>query len=252
MPTPAKPVRVEVTVDSLEGALVAVAGGADRLELCADLEAGGLTPSAGLVAAVRAAVSLPLFAMVRPRGGDFVCSDAERDVMRRDIAALRAAGVDGIVTGALLPDGRIAADVVRELLAVTRPLPLTFHRAFDVAAEPHAALATLLDLGVDRLLTSGQAPNAPAGAPLLADLVRTAAGRLVVMAGCGVRHDNVAALVAATGVTEVHLSASTWREGPMTFRRPDVPMGSSPRGDHARRVTDGVEVAKVVAALRVR
>lgn len=249
MSTAAKRVCVEVTVDSVDGALAAADGGADRIELCGCLEVGGLTPSPALVVAVRAAVAMPIFAMARPRPGDFAYTTREFAVLMADIAALRKEGIDGIVAGTLRHDGQVDRERLAMLLAETRPLPLTFHRAFDVAKDPHTAFATLLELGVDRLLSSGQAPTAPQGAALLAELVRVAAGRLQVMAGCGVRAANVAALVAATGVPEVHLSASVWRDGPMTFRRPQVPMGTSPHGDYAVRTTDRDEIARVVAAL---
>jgi copper homeostasis protein len=244
-------VAVEVAVDDRRGAVAAAAAGADRLELCQSLREGGLTPSSGLVATVRAAVTVPIVAMVRPRAGDFLYEPGEFATMLADVAHLRRSGVDGIVTGVLTAAGLVDRDRLRELLAAAAPLPVTFHRAVDLCADPEAALDTLLELGVERLLTSGQAAAAPLGAARIRSLVQRAAGRLTVIAGAGVRADNVRQLVAATGVREVHLSASTWLPSGMTFVRRDVAMGNSaPVDEYAVRTTDGAQVARTIAALR--
>ncbi|MBX3462830.1 MAG: copper homeostasis protein CutC [Planctomycetes bacterium] len=242
---------VEVAVDSVAGARAAAAAGAHRLELCGCLEAGGLTPSAGLFAAVRAAVALPVFAMLRPRPGDFVYDDDEFAVLGADLRRLRAAGADGFVGGALRPDGEVDVDRVAELVALARPLPVTFHRAFDLVAEPARALEALVAAGAARVLTSGQAPTAVAGADAIARHVAAAAGRLIVVAGAGVRPENVRALVDGTGVREVHLSATAFRPSPMRCRRDEVDVAPPPAPDRlARRTTDGAVVAAVLAALR--
>jgi copper homeostasis protein len=244
-------VVVEVAVDDRRGAIAAAAAGADRLELCQSLREGGLSPSAGLVAAVRAAVALPIVAMVRPRAGDFLYETGEFATMLADIAHLRQSGIDGIVTGVLTTNGHVDRDRLQELLAAAAPLPVTFHRAFDLCDDADRALDTLLELGVARLLTSGQAANAPAGAARIASLVQRAAGRLKVIAGAGVRATNVRQLVASTGVREVHLSATTWLPSAMTFVRRDVAMGNSaPVDEYSVRTTDGAQVAQTVAALR--
>lgn len=242
-------VRVEVAVDSVAGAVAAAAAGADRIELCQDLGAGGLTPTPGLVDAVRSAVSIPVMAMVRPRPGDFLYDAGEWDTVLRDAAWL-AARVDGIVGGALRADGALDRARLAELAAAAAPLPLTCHRAFDLCADALAAIDALAELGVARVLTSGQAPSAAAGAALLRACVQRAGDRMVVVAGGGVRPDNVRALLAATGVREVHLSASTWQPSAMVFRRDGVPMGSPPRDELTLRTTDGALVAAVVAAVR--
>ncbi len=245
------PVVVEVAVDSVAGATTAAAAGADRLELCSSLVLGGLTPSVGLFAAVRAAVMLPVFAMVRPRAGDFAYDATEFDVLLRDLRHLRAAGADGIVVGALRPDGAVDRERLGALVAAAAPLPLTFHRAFDLVADPAAALATLAAAGVARVLTAGQAATAVAGAAAIARHVAAAAGRPAIVAGAGIRPDNVLDVVRRTGVREVHLSATAWQPGPMQFRREGVPMATALAPDeHARRTTDGAAVAAVVAALR--
>lgn len=245
------PIVIEVAIDSVAGARAAAAAGASRLELCQCLEQGGLTPSRGLLDAVKAAVRLPVFVMIRPRPGDFLYDDDEFAVMVRDTTQLRADGADGIVSGALLANGELDRSRLRELRLATGPAPFTCHRAFDLCADAARAIDSLVELGVPRVLTSGQASSAPAGAAALRAIVRHAADRLMVMAGAGVRDANVRDLVAATGVREVHLSATCWQPSRMQFRRPGVPMGSTPPADeYARRLTDGEMVARVVAALR--
>ncbi|HLH99956.1 MAG TPA: copper homeostasis protein CutC [Acidimicrobiales bacterium] len=215
--------RFEVCVESVDGVRAAARAGAHRVELCADLAVGGVTPDLAVVkealAVADAAASvagadadpvangrLGVHVLVRPRGGDFVYSAAEVDVMRRDLAALVDAGVDGVVVGALDPAGRVDLATTRALVDAGRPARVTFHRAFDAAADPLAALEALADLGVDRVLTSGAAPTAADGAGLLARLVEAAGDRLIVLAGGGITDAN-AAVVAAAGVSELHFSA---------------------------------------------
>ncbi|MBL8749119.1 MAG: copper homeostasis protein CutC [Planctomycetes bacterium] len=243
-------VVVEVAVDSLAGARAAATAGADRLELCASLGEGGVTPSRGLLDAVRAAVRVPVFAMIRPRRGDFLYSADEFAVMLRDVRHARDGGADGIVSGVLRADGQIDEERMRELIAAAAPLPFTCHRAFDLCADPDRALDALRRLGAARVLTSGQAASASAGAVAIARHVANAGTGLVVMAGSGVRPDNVRALVAATGVREVHLSAAIDLPSAMTFRRDGVPMGPRPPADeYGHRATDGHVVAALVRAL---
>jgi len=197
-------VLCESCVESFEAAVASAAGGAGRIELCANLHVGGTTPSAALVERCVAALDIPVFAMVRPRGGSFVYSRDEADAMARDIEAMTRAGAHGVVFGALTADGAIDERLMRRLVALARPLPVTCHKAIDDARDLPAALAALLALGVDRVLTSGGAVTAADGAAMIVQLVRQAGNALVVMAGGGVRAHNVAALVHATGVREVH------------------------------------------------
>lgn len=244
-------VVVEVAVESVAGAAAAAAAGADRVELCCSLLEGGLTPSLGLLQAVRAAVSIPVFAMVRPRGGDFRYDPGEFDAMVRDVALLREHGADGIVAGCLRPDGTLDDARMQKLLDRAGPLPVTCHRAFDLCADPLATLATLQHLGIARVLTSGQASSASDGAANIARCVAAAGDAITIMAGAGVRRDNATALVRRTGVRELHLSASAWRDSDMTFRRDGIPMGIQPPPDeYSLRHTDGAMVAAVVAAVR--
>lgn len=198
---------LEVCVDSLDGCLAAAEGGANRVELCAALSEGGLTPSAGTIEAARAACALPIMVMIRPRGGDFVYSALEIDAMRRDIGVAKELGAHGVVLGALRPGGTVDEERTRELVAIARPMFVTFHRAFDETRDPFEALETLVRIGLDRVLTSGQAASVVGGLDRLAALVRAARGRIVVMPGGGVRESNVRELVARTGAHEVHSSA---------------------------------------------
>ena len=198
-------ILVEACVDSVASALAAERGGARRLELCDALFDGGTTPSAGMIAACKAAVSIPVFVMIRPRGGGFVYSDAERDVMRRDVVAARELGADGVVIGGLRPDGTVDLVLVRSLVEAAKNLPVTFHRAFDFTPDLEASLDSLADAGVRRVLSAGGAAVAADGAAALADLVRRAGSRLVVIAGGGIREDNVRSLVSVSGVREVHV-----------------------------------------------
>jgi len=241
---------VEACVDSIESALAAARGGAHRIELCANLIEGGTTPSAGTLAVCRSQLDIPIFVLIRPRGGDFLYSAAELAVMLEDIRRAKEAGAQGIVTGVLRADGDIDTDRTRELSDAARPLQVTFHRAFDVCRDAGRALETLIALGVARVLTSGQAATALEGANTIAGLVRRAAGRIVVLPGGGVTEDNVATLVRATGVTEVHLTGAATHQSGMTFRAPAVTIGNAaPRSEYEWSVTDAARIRRVVAML---
>ena len=197
-------VLVEGCVESLTDAQAAARGGADRLELCADLSVGGTTPSPELIRAVKARVFIPVFAMARPRGGSFVYDASEIEATHRDIESIIAAGADGVVVGALTPANEIDLPAVRGFIARAGDVPVTFHRAFDQVAEPAGALETLIDAGVLRVLTAGGQGTALEGSAVLESLVRQAGDRIVVMAGGKVRGNNARELIARTGVREVH------------------------------------------------
>jgi len=198
-------VLVEACVDSVASAVAAERGGAGRLELCDNLFDGGTTPSAGMISAVKAAVKIPIFVIVRPRGGGFVYSDAELGVMRLDVEAARMLGADGIVTGALSADAHVHGDQMRTLLDAAGDLHTTFHRAFDLTPDLGESLETVMSLGVKRVLTSGGAPSALEGVAQIASLVKRASGTASIMAGGGVREENVQEIVHRTGVLEVHV-----------------------------------------------
>ncbi len=199
-------ILVEACVESLAAAVAAAAGGAQRIELCADLAAGGTSPDNATVAACLSQLAIPVFVMVQPRAGGFHYSPAQHATMLDEIKRVKDAGARGIVTGALRPDGSVDETRTRELIAAARPLPVTFHRAFDESRDAARALETVIALGATRVLTSGGAATAPQGAAAIARLVRLAAGRIGILAGGGINASNVAELVRATGVREVHLS----------------------------------------------
>ncbi len=240
---------VEVCVDSPGSALAAERGGAQRVELCADLLEGGTTPSAGAIAVAREAVAIALHVIVRPRGGDFCYSDLEFETMLHDVAAAKQAGVDGIVAGVLRPDGAVDEERTRTLVERARPLSVTFHRAFDMARDPREALDTLIGLGVDRVLTKGGRDSILDGLPLVAELVRRAGDRIVVMPGGG-RDHNVKTVVAGTGAREVHVVGARDVESRMVFRNPGCSMGTQARSsEYGWTETDPDRVRAIVDAL---
>ena len=244
-------VEVEICVECSAGVRAAQAGGADRVELCCALSVGGLTPSHAALAAAAGLALLPVVALIRPRGGDFLYSRVEFEELERDLEHARELGAAGIATGVLTAGGEIDAERVGRLVERARPLPLTFHRAFDQVRAPETALARLLELGVARVLSSGGAATAREGSAVLRALVEQAAGRLEVVAAGTVRAENVRTLVEATGVCAVHLAASVRRESAMEHRNPAARLGSASE-DYAFSETDPERVSSVVRALRAR
>lgn len=239
----------EVCVDSVEGALAAQAGGAQRVELCDNLVEGGTTPSLGMIQVARRHIAIGLQVIIRPRGGDFYYSDLEFEVMRQDILSAKAAGADGVVLGLLNRDGSIDLPRTQALVDLARPLNVTFHRAFDVCRDVEAALEGLCQIGIDRVLTSGQQPTASAGADCIARLVRQAGERIHIMAGGGINEANVAELARKTGVPEIHFSARQWIESPMQFQNRRCVMGKAYQPDEYRRkITGADQVARVIQA----
>jgi copper homeostasis protein len=198
-------VLLEVCVDGAEGLAAAIKGGAQRIELCSALDVGGLTPSRGLMA-LAAKAPVPVYAMIRPRAGDFVFDAASLAVMLEDIDTAREAGLAGVVLGASLADGRLDVDLLAVLSERAQGLRRTLHRAFDLVPDAQEALEQAIGLGFERILTSGLAVKAPDSVAVLRRLVDHADGRISIMAGSGITPDNVADIVAATGVAEVHAS----------------------------------------------
>lgn len=238
-------------MDTVESALAAEAGGADRLELCDNLLEGGTTPSAAMIEVCRERVGIPIFMMIRPRGGDFLYSDDEFAVMRRDVERAAGLGAAGVVFGLLRADGSVDVERTRALTELARPLGVTFHRAFDAARDADAALDALLEAGVDRVLTSGRAQSAEAGSAVIRGMVMRAEGRLSVMAGAGVGPDNVERIIRETGVREVHLRAAMQRPSGMTYRNAAVDFRDrTSLADDVLEVTDPERIARVVAIAR--
>lgn len=243
-------VLIEACIDSVRSALAAEEGGADRLELCSGLLEAGVTPSLGLLEAIRSAVSLPVFVLIRPRGGDFLYDWHEVTAMVRDIERAKVAGAAGFVLGALTAGGDIDRTITQRLIDAARPLPVTFHRAFDLTRDPDGSLETLMEMGVDRLLTSGQAPTAWDGQALIREMVEAVDGNPIILAGGGVAAAHVAELVRMTGVTEIHLRGATVMASEMIFRRPGIPLGKPPEGDtYIRSETSADRVRSVVTAV---
>ena len=236
---------LEISANSLASALAAQAGGAGRVELCENLGEGGTTPSYGSIAVARDRLRIPLYVLIRPRAGDFLYGPEECAAMRADIEACVRLGCDGVVIGALDADGEVDARVCAELIAAAGPLGVTFHRAFDAAADCGRALEAVIALGCERILSSGGAADAVAGADRIAALVAQAAGRIALMAGAGLSADNIAATARRCGVRELHASAKAPRRSAMRYRN-DALAGLSPdwvQSDEAR-------VRALVQALR--
>jgi copper homeostasis protein len=233
---PGVPRLFESCIDSHDAALASVGGGAGRVELCGRLDVGGTTPDLALIERCAASSSIPVFVMIRPRGGDFTYDAGEVATMADDIRAAAAAGAHGVVFGALRRDATIDGAVMRRLIDAARPLPVTCHKAIDATPDPIEALEALLALGVDRVLTSGGADTALDGAATIARMVARAGDALVVMAGGGVRAHNVAAIVRQTGVREVHARL--------------LPPGIGAAADADTRIAWAAEISAVVDGLR--
>ncbi|PWK92825.1 copper homeostasis protein CutC [Fulvimonas soli] len=236
---------LEVAAGSLASALAAQEGGADRVELCGSLAGGGVTPSYGLIAAARERLRIPLYVLVRPRAGDFLYDDAELDAMCRDVEACARLGCDGVAIGALDADGEVDQARCRALVAAAGKLGVTFHRAFDAARHPSRALEEIVALGCERVLTSGGRADALEGAPAIAALAAQAAGRIRVMAGAGIRPDNLAAVAARSHADEFHASARALRRSAMHWRNEQLRDLAPDREE-----SDAATVAALAAALR--
>ncbi|NQE62643.1 copper homeostasis protein CutC [Caulobacter sp. RHG1] len=238
-------ILLEVCVDTPAGLAAAIAGGADRIELCAALALQGLTPAPGLMA-IAAQAPIPIYPMIRPRNGDFCYDAGDLDAMRRDIDAVRAYGLAGVVIGANLPDGQLDLEALELLVAHAQGLGVTLHRSFDLVPDQAVALETAIALGFERILTSGGALTAEAGAEAIAALVEQAAGRIAILAGAGVRPGNIADLVRRTGVREVHGSFG----GPVPGADPDSQLGRMGFVPPTLRDTEQASVAEAVRILR--
>jgi copper homeostasis protein len=245
-----KPI-LEVCAGSLASALAAQEGGAFRVELCDNLYEGGTTPSIGTIELARLKLSIRLHVIIRPRGGDFLYSDLEYVIIKRDVERCRTSRVDGIVIGFLTSDGRIDVERTREIVQLARPMAVTFHRAFDMSRDPFEALEDLKSAGVDRLLTSGQQNMAPDGADLIAKLVRQAGGKMVIMPGGGLNEHNITEFARQVKTTEYHATLRRKVESGMVFRRSDVFMGGlSAIPEFSILETDPARVAAMVSALK--
>lgn len=244
--------QLEICAGCLSSVLAAKAGGADRVELCSALGEGGLTPSAGLIAAA-VDTGMPTQVLIRARGGDFLYDAGEVRVMEHDVRAACRQGVNGVVIGALTAMGDVDAEVCARLVNAAREenehCSITFHRAFDLCRDAHQALEDIISLGCDRLLTSGRAATAMAGIPLLADMVRWSEGRISIMPGCGVNVDNMAVILRQTGAHEIHASLRSLHHSAMQYHHDAVNMGTAGADEYSWPVTDASLVARAVASL---
>lgn len=241
--------ELEICVDSVESAVAAEAGGAQRVELCAAISEGGLTPSLGMIEAVRERVGIDVYVMIRPRSGDFAWTDEEWLTMRRDIALAARAGADGVVLGILRGDGRVDIDRTHAAVDAARPMQVTFHRAFDVTRDLNEALMDVIACGVDRILTSGSAVNAMAGSARAAALVNQAEDRIRVMIGGHVRAANVDQIAAATGAREFHASLRVAVTSPVEYRHPFLRLGNGVCDDYVRYRVFAEDVRKLRSAI---
>ncbi|MCQ4630735.1 copper homeostasis protein CutC [Shinella sp. CPCC 100929] len=242
---------IELCVEGIDGFLAAQDAGADRVELCASLVEGGLTPSLATIRATVKAAKIPVHVIIRPRGGDFLYSETEFETMVEDIKALREEGVAGVVIGCLTPDGRIDEARTKTLVEAARPMSVTCHRAFDMTADAGEALEALIRCGVNRVLTSGQRDTALEGIAILKSAHEQAGGRIVVM-GCGALDaENIQKVRDETGLTELHFAALTTVPSGMTFRNPHVGMGGTEKDrEYELTLTDRDAVRAIIAAAK--
>lgn len=241
---------VEVCANGVESCLAAQEGGADRVELCAGIPEGGTTPSYGeIMVARRVLTTTRLHVIIRPRGGDFLYSDLEVERMAADITVCRELGVDGVVFGCLRADGTIDVERNRYLMECASGMSVTMHRAFDRTADPALALEQVIDLGFDRILTSGQQPQAILGVDLLAKLNRQAAGRITLMAGSGVNEQNIRTIRDVTGLHEFHFSGRESRPSGMQYVNPNLYMGRPGANEAVLDYTTARRVAATIAQL---
>lgn len=201
-------VKLEVCIDSLESALAAQEGGANRVELCGDLASDGTTPSYGLIAEARKQLTIGLHVMIRPRGGDFCYSELEFEIMKRDIEQAKALHVDGVVFGILIHDNRVDISRMKALIDIAKPMKITFHRAFDIVQDPMQAMEEIIQLRIDRILTSGQKPTAREGLPLIKQLVDASNDRIVIMPASGVTLENINFILNETKTREIHVGSA--------------------------------------------
>ena len=238
--------RFEICANSVASCIAAQEGGADRVELCSGIPEGGTTPSFGMIRKARVSIDIGLNVIIRPRGGDFLYTSDELEEMVHDIRVAKELGADGLVFGCLTKEGNVDKEAMSILMEAAEGLPVTFHRAFDHSADPFKAIEDIIELGCARILTSGCRPTALEGAPLLAQLVEKAGDRIIIMPGCGVKENNIAEIARLSGAREFHFSARESVESGMTFRNPEVAMGSEddPYGTvqtTARRVAATIE-----------
>ena len=239
--------KIEICLESASSVLRAEEGGADRVELCSDLFEGGLTPSLGTFRTARRLSSLPVSVMIRPRGGDFCYSEDEFEVMKEDVKVFKEEGAESVVFGILTPEGNVDYERCRILRSLAFPMEATFHRAFDMTRDPFSSLETVIELGFNRLLTSGQEATVYEGADLLCELVKAAGDRIIVMPGCGITERNFRKLDEKIGASEYHVHLPGEKASAMTFHPGHIYMGGMLRqSEFMLTETDSMRVRNIV------
>lgn len=242
------PIRIEICAANIQSALAAQEGGAHRIELCDNLFEGGTTPSYATIKMAREKLTIDVMVMIRPRGGDFCYSDLEYEIMAHDIEVCRKLGVNGVVFGILLPDGRIDVERTSKLVAAARPLQVTFHRAFDMTPDPVEALEAIIHCGADRLLTAGHQNSVPEGRELIRELMLQANQRIAIMPGSGLNEKNIRDLSVFTGAREFHLTARMAEESKMTYRKDHIFMGGLPQiPEYKIFISNSKRIRKIVS-----
>lgn len=234
---------LEIAVSNIEAAVAAANAGAHRIELCDNLREGGTTPSYGYLALAREKISIPVYPIIRPRGGDFLYTETEYAIIKKDVLLCKQLGFEGVVVGLLNADGTIDTPRTKQLVELAWPMGVTFHRAFDRAADLPAALEAVIETGCERILTSGGFTDAPSGAETIKELVVTASNRIIIMPGSGVRAANIEELAKITGAVEFHSSAKTAIHSAMQHRN-----GNFPENDGSY---DGVEEQEIKLMARL-
>ena len=243
--------KLEICVDSIESAINAQVAGADRIELCDNLMEGGTTPSYGTIISARKNLTLGLNVIIRPRGGDFLYSDNEYDIMRRDIEICGEIGADGVVIGILRKDGSVDVERTADLISLARPMSVTFHRAFDMCEDPHKALEDIIASGAARILTSGLKNSAYEGLEMITSLVKQAGNRIIIMPGGGINSFNINEIILLSQASEFHLTGRKTTESKMVFRREDISLGGySGINEFSRKIADISLIRKIVKTLK--
>jgi len=248
--TKSKPLLIEVCASSLQSALNAQTGGAGRVELCDNLYEGGTTPGPSTITLAREKLDIQLHILIRPRGGDFLYSDLEFEIIKQDIQFCKDIGCDGVVIGFLNAEGTIDVEKTKKAVEIARPMSVTFQRAFDMTLDPIETLDRLIGLGIDRLLTSGQKNKAFNGKELIADLVKRAGNQLVIMPGAGINAENIEMMQKFTGAREFHLSGQSPVESKMQYRKDGIFMGGLPEiSEYSIKETDIEKIRTLVRML---
>jgi copper homeostasis protein len=242
-------ISLEVCANSISSAIAAQDGGAIRVELCDNLSEGGTTPSAGQILTARKHLNIRLYVLIRPRSGDFLYNDIEFETMLSDATLCADAGCDGIVTGILNADGTIDKKRNAELVAIAKKagMGITFHRAFDMCADLYTSMENIIELGFERILTSGGKSTAMEGASTIVHLIEKAAGRIIIMPGSGIDEHNVADLVHYTGAREIHASARSMVMSRMSYKNDHIILGGTPHDEYSFDQTDVIRVRKIIA-----